>query len=802
MNSKEIINMIKFLFEIFQGVKSLNDTFNLEEFLKSYLTQKFEKYSKNKLEEKLLKVNNEIKTKFLEYLDIINDKEKAQKSLNECFDQNIDLYKKLIRDKVDNFIELSIELYQKKIKEKIDEEFQSVSNNILSYDNINILVKDVVTMIEKAEFKEDIEIDKVKNMEIFWNLMYEKNKIILDYFKERKPVILINLKENFITQINNIFQSLLKNKNEWSIYSKNIIEIIQKEINEIYSESLNNCNYKEDLDINMIKPKNLYDNIFPTFKEKYLKNISQNRTNEISDVIKKIIEKEYNNVKRNKFPLWKKIKSDLINRIRKIIELYINKIFNSKNYRDEIDPNLGRKDAIFNIIPNDFKVNHLIAKNREKEINDMIMKEVEIAEIKFKDLREKLPLFQESVGNIINECNKIIDLKINELLQQFYYLEEKIIFNSDMIFSFLLNNKAIYKNFGTKIYDINRQLRELCDMKAKEYDLIVKKNKPEWSRIKAEKKALINNICYNYINKLFENVKFQDDIKSININKIKAIIEIPSFYEGVAPHKKEEINLIVKKIIQKTIDEIKSKKYSLLNWETFKTQKIQQAYIEMINKSNTELYSLNINQVTEKLIQYAKMIPRLFDLCEKDRKKEILDEIVIIAKNIAQEYVQRKKEEQKIKKEYEENKYKYRKKSESEDDKYSDYSDEEKELESDSEEENSRKRRRKSDSESDKEIDSEEESYDEKTRKRRRKSDSESDKGIDSEEESDDEKNKELESESNSENDSKDYDIEDLARRVIEGEFGNGKERRKKLGKKFAPVQNRVNEILGYPKRY
>ena len=52
MNSKEIIYMMKFLFDIFQGVESLNNDFNLEEFLKTYLTQKFESYSKNKFKEK------------------------------------------------------------------------------------------------------------------------------------------------------------------------------------------------------------------------------------------------------------------------------------------------------------------------------------------------------------------------------------------------------------------------------------------------------------------------------------------------------------------------------------------------------------------------------------------------------------------------------------------------------------------------------------------------------------------------------------------------------------------------------
>ena len=39
--------------------------------------------------------------------------------------------------------------------------------------------------------------------------------------------------------------------------------------------------------------------------------------------------------------------------------------------------------------------------------------------------------------------------------------------------------------------------------------------------------------------------------------------------------------------------------------------------------------------------------------------------------------------------------------------------------------------------------------------------------------------------------------IEILAKRVIKGEFGNGKERKKKLGELYPFVQNKVNEILG-----
>lgn len=40
-------------------------------------------------------------------------------------------------------------------------------------------------------------------------------------------------------------------------------------------------------------------------------------------------------------------------------------------------------------------------------------------------------------------------------------------------------------------------------------------------------------------------------------------------------------------------------------------------------------------------------------------------------------------------------------------------------------------------------------------------------------------------------------DIDDLARRVINGEFGNGEARKAALGDKYSAVQARVNEMLG-----
>jgi len=44
--------------------------------------------------------------------------------------------------------------------------------------------------------------------------------------------------------------------------------------------------------------------------------------------------------------------------------------------------------------------------------------------------------------------------------------------------------------------------------------------------------------------------------------------------------------------------------------------------------------------------------------------------------------------------------------------------------------------------------------------------------------------------------------IEDFARRVINGEFGNGVERKRKLGGEFKEVQNKVNKMLGCSFRF
>ena len=817
MTSKEIIDLIRFLFEIFQGVKTLGDDFNLELFLKGYLTQKFQEYSEKKFIEKIEKIKDDIKINFNQYLEIINDVEKARKSLNECFDQNIDLYRRLIGDKIESFIELSIEKYQKHIKDQIDKEFQSICDNILSDRNIVELIKDVVEMIKNAEFKEDVDMQKVNDLNTFWESMYNKNKIILDYFKNRKAGLLDNLRENFFAKINKIFLDLLEQKIIWSNFSKDSLILIQKEINKKYLEFFENCEYQEDILLYVIKPEAFFNQIIPIFKEKYFKNLSENRMNEISGKIKQICAKEYEKITKNNLPLWKNVKSDIATRIKDSIKTYLFKIFNGKKFRDEIDPNFGRKDVIMNQIPqniNNFKKNEKI-----KEINDIINKEVENGIIQFNASRDKLPLLKEIIGNTINQCNEIVKKKINSLLQQFYYLEEKINFDSDAIFAFLTKDGNIYKNFGARIDELVIKLKELCDNKANEYNLIVKKSKPEWNVIKSQKILLINDKCVEFTNNLFKNATYKDNIKSIDVKNLKEqILKIPKLFERVAEHKKNEINIEINKFIQITEEKIYYKKNGLQNWDTVKLQKLQQAFIEMTNKAKGDLRSLNLNEITEKLVEHINSIPKFFDFCkDNERKKEVINEIRISARQIAQDYInnknsdiKREKQHQEITKNLQNMIQLEEKRIKEEEKKRIDAENRLREQERKREKEDIiRKQKeqqkeheiaslkkvildeRKKREENEKRIKQENEKRIREENERRRREDEERRRR-------EDEERRRREQEGN---DHRAY-IENLARRVINGDFGNGQERRNKLGHLFPEVQNRVNEILGFAKRY
>ena len=644
----KIINFIEFLFGMFKEIEVINDNFNLKNYLQNHLIKTFKEFSNKQFNNKINKIKEDINNNFPQYIEIISDNEKAKESLNECLEEKyIEVYKRLIPEEIKNFIDLSIEKYRKLIKEQIDKEFSTINDNMLSEENINSLIKDIINHINNAEFKEDINMNSVNNVEKFWNDMYKKNKIVLNYFKQNKPDSINNLKGNFISKIRNIFNKELSKKILWADYSKDKLITIEKEINNLYNEMFNKCKYKEDMERYVVKNDIFYNQKFSLFKEKYFKNISEARLNQIKEKIKKICLDEYNHILKNQLPSLINNINNIKIRIKEKISYYLNIIFNGVKFRDDINPNLGTKQAFFDIIPSDIWENPNITKDIKNKINQIIENEIEKAIKTFNDKKNKLPSFKQASENIINKCTKLVDNKIKELLNKFDYYEDKIVFDSDSIFSFIINNEDIYKDIGHNINEMNSKLRELCRIKSEEYEKYAS-SKPYWSKIKSKKKLIMQKICKNFIKKKFENAYFQIDIKKVKREDIKLlIIENPDIFDGVKPNKKQEIENEIDEIVQTTIKKIISKKNTLPSWKDEKEKIIQKAIIEMDRKSKRDLGSTDYNKVVNILVSYIENIPNFFDNCRTEKRIDIIkDEIKENAQIIAKDYIDRKKEEE------------------------------------------------------------------------------------------------------------------------------------------------------------
>ena len=104
---KNKINLIKCLFEIFSEIKKIDDNFCLDKFLKEYLSKKFDENSNKQFMMKVNKLKVELKTNFVYYINILNDDNKGKEFIIDCIDKDyIEIYNKLIYDKMNNFIKL------------------------------------------------------------------------------------------------------------------------------------------------------------------------------------------------------------------------------------------------------------------------------------------------------------------------------------------------------------------------------------------------------------------------------------------------------------------------------------------------------------------------------------------------------------------------------------------------------------------------------------------------------------------------------------------------------------------------
>ena len=212
---------------------------------------------------------------------------------------------------------------------------------------------------------------------------------------------------------------------------------------------------------------------------------------------KKICDETYNNLKEdNKLkPKWQNINKNTITIIKEIINNYIQSVFNGKQFKNEIDPNLGRMDVIYKAIPIELIKNQEISQDKMNEINNIIKNEINNAVILFNKKREELPLFENFLGEHKKILIKIADDKIKELMSNIHYSEDKIPYNSDNFYGLLKKNEKIIVNSNENNESFNNLINEISQNKSYEYNNILIPKLPSWNKIKNDIKIKIESKC-------------------------------------------------------------------------------------------------------------------------------------------------------------------------------------------------------------------------------------------------------------------------------------------------------------------
>jgi hypothetical protein len=151
--------------------------------------------------------------------------------------------------------------------------------------------------------------------------------------------------------------------------------LIQSEINKKYSELFNKIQYQEDFNKLILPKEQMTEFLFKKFDEQYFQYLPIEKKQEIFFWIKNQCETTYNKLKENNKlkPKWGNINKNTIFIIRDSINNYIQSVFNGKQFKNEIDPNLGREDVLRSKIPKQLIQNQEISEIKKKKLSILLI---------------------------------------------------------------------------------------------------------------------------------------------------------------------------------------------------------------------------------------------------------------------------------------------------------------------------------------------------------------------------------------------------------------------------------------------
>ena len=650
-SADKLISLIKVVFGIFKEFKELPKDPNLTNVLKKYLVDNFNKYSLKQFEKINEEIEKDLKNNYDYYYKILLDDNAALEKLNNCIEKNMfEIYNTLIPEKIKNFFENAKLKIRNSIELQFEAEFANKCKEILSVNYINELIIDIKNVINKAKFKEDIDMNVINSYKNIWEIIDKKYEKLFIYFKSKKPKSIEILKNNFNNSLEKIINDLISAKKEWKIYFEEIKGTIKQEINSQYLQIFRKIKYQEDFDKLIKTSEQFSKELIDKYNQKYFKNLPEDKKSDSINWIKKVCDSEYNKLKEdNKIkPIWENINKNIKTRIKEKITNYINNIFQGKKFRNEVDPNLGRNDIIIKEIPKELIYSPEISENKQQELINYLNNEVNNGVILFNKKREELPLLEKVIINTEKICNEIADQKIKELLSKFHYQEDKIQFNADNFYSLFKKNKKIISTVPPDNKELNDLINEISTKKAYEYNNILIPQLPSWYKIKENIEFKLKDVCNNFYKEIMANKVYKEDIK-YDIKNLDNKINSLNLFNNILQHKHNEIKELINSMKENLKAKIENDTNKLSKWSDKKESLIYIGYTIMLNKSDFNLGTKDINEIKKILIKEVNNTPRFFDAVKNEsQKNEIIKELENKAEEIGKKYLIKKEEEEKL----------------------------------------------------------------------------------------------------------------------------------------------------------
>ena len=437
----------------------------------------------------MLDIKNNLRNNYEKYYQILDNK-KAKQALTSCIDRNlIDVFSSLIPDKINHFLDNSILLVQNLIKEQIDNEYTNIRETILSDKYLNDVIYNLKNEINHAIFKEDINFNYINNYGIFWDNISKENEKLFLYFYAFKPQEIEFLKNNFNGIIRQRLQDLIIKKKSWESFFDELKLKILNKINNEYQKSYNDIQYQEDF-YKIIQPDKLYLEIINSL-DKIIKSLLDNRKAILKQYIKVNCDKEYSKIQQNsqKLQSFENIQNNILSTVEQMVQFHLEKIFMGKNFRNDINQDLGMPQAIYQ----DLKIGNILfsqnlSEDKKNIIKQRIITLVNNASFYFLKRYKDLPLFDTVLSNLQETCNTIAKEKIDELSKNIKNSEDKIPFTAEQFFTlFIGDNRINLSQFQNKEQIMNK-LREISKSKEDEYNNLFKAQKLSWE----SKKKILN----------------------------------------------------------------------------------------------------------------------------------------------------------------------------------------------------------------------------------------------------------------------------------------------------------------------